>query len=302
MSMRKLTLISACVSAVLTTAAANAAVDLIAESTVSGAYQDYSVETSDPLESGIPGNKLGGMGSALAYAGCNSFVALPDRGPNALVYNAAVDNTTSYIPRFHALHLSLAPAADGAALPFVLTPFVTETTLLSSLTPLTYGDGKAYGLPSGKPALNSRHRSLYYFSGRSDNFDPKKPSTNPNNGRLDPEGIRVSNDGNSVFVTDEYGPFVYQFDRDSGRRIRSYSLPAKFAVTNLSPLGDTEITGNTVGRVANKGMEGLAITPDGKSLVGAMQSPAHSGWRHGCAVHAHREDRHPHGRRARICV
>jgi hypothetical protein len=76
-----------------------------------------------------------------------------------------------------------------------------------------------------------------------------------------------------VFVTDEYGPFVYQFDRDSGRRIRAYPLPAKFAASHLSPLGDTEISGNTSGRVANKGMEGLAITPDGRSLVGAMQSP-----------------------------
>ena len=271
--MRKLTLIASCVSAILTAGAAHAAVELIAESQVSGTYQDYSVETAGPLESGVPGNKLGGMGSALAYAGCNSFVALPDRGPNALVYNPAVDNTTSYIPRFHALHLSLAPAAAGSPLPYVLTPFVNETTLMSSLTPLYYSDGTAYGLPSGKPALNSRHRSLYYFTGRSDNFDPNKTSTNPNNGRLDPEGIRVSNDGNSVFVTDEYGPYIYQFDRDSGRRIRSFPLPAKFAVSKQFPVGDAEISGNTSGRVANKGMEGLAITPDGRYLVGAMQSP-----------------------------
>ena len=271
--MRKLTLIASCVSAILTAASAHAAVDLIAESQISGTYQDYSVETSGPLESGVPGNKLGGMGSAIAYAGCNSFVALPDRGPNALVYKPEIDNTTTYIPRFHALHLSLAPATAGSPLPYVLTPFVTETTLLSSLTPLYYGDGKAYGVPNGAPSLNSRHRALYYFSGRSDNFDPNKTSTHPNNGRLDPEGIRVSNDGNSVFVTDEYGPYVYQFDRDSGRRIRSYPLPAKFAVAKQAPVGDTEISGNTSGRVANKGMEGLAITPDGRYLVGAMQSP-----------------------------
>jgi hypothetical protein len=55
---------------------------------------------------------LGGMGSAIAYAGCNSFVGLPDRGPNAVDYGkAAIDNTTSYIPRFQAIHLALAPAA-----------------------------------------------------------------------------------------------------------------------------------------------------------------------------------------------
>jgi hypothetical protein len=271
--MRKTTLLPACISAILTTGAAHGAVELIATSNVSGSYQDYSVETAPPLESGVPGNRLGGIGSALAYAGCDSFVALPDRGPNATVYNPAVDNTTTYIPRFHALHLSLAPADEDAPLPYVLTPFVTETTLLSSLTPLYYGDGKAFGLPNGEPELNSRHRAPFYFSGRSDNFDPKNSSTNPNNGRLDPEGIRVSNDGRWVFITDEYGPYVYQFDRDSGRRVRAFSLPAKFAVKNQNPVGDTEISGNTSGRVANKGMEGLAITPDGKFLVGAMQSP-----------------------------
>src|SRR5262249_21343469 len=50
-------------------------------------------------------------------------------------------------------------------------------------------------------------------------------------------------------------------------------LPAKFFVPNLSPHVDFEIANNTSGRVTNKGMEGLAITPDGKTLVGAMQSP-----------------------------
>jgi hypothetical protein len=34
-----------------------------------------------------------------------------------------------------------------------------------------------------------------------------------------------------------------------------------------------EINGNTSGRVSNKGMEGLAITPDGRTLVGILQSP-----------------------------
>jgi len=43
-------------------------------------------------------------------------------------------------------------------------------------------------------------------------------------------------------------------------------------VTNQSPVGNDEITGNTIGRTANKGMEGLAITPDGNTLVGIMQN------------------------------
>ena len=35
------------------------------------------------LESGVPANLLGGMGSAITYASGNTFLALPDRGPNA---------------------------------------------------------------------------------------------------------------------------------------------------------------------------------------------------------------------------
>jgi hypothetical protein len=37
-------------------------------------------------------------------------------------------------------------------------------------------------------------------------------------------------------------------------------------------MGAVEIDNNTSGRVANKGMEGLAITPDGRTLVGIMQN------------------------------
>jgi hypothetical protein len=54
--------------------------------------------------------------------------------------------------------------------------------------------------------------------------------------------------------------------------VKSFQLPAYLYVSNLSPQGAVEISGNTSGRVANKGMEGLAITPDGKTLVGAMQA------------------------------
>jgi hypothetical protein len=111
-----------------------------------------------------------------------------------------------------------------------------------------------------------------YFTGRSDNFDPAKPSSNPNNGRLDMEAVRVANDGMSIFVSDEYGPYVYQFDRASGSRIASYALPANLAVRVLSASGHAEIAANASGRIANKGMEGLALTPDGKTLVGIMQA------------------------------
>ena len=252
--------------------AAQAEPTLIAIGSISGTYEDLAIETAAPLENGVPGNRLGGMGSGIAYAGGNTFLALPDRGPNAKMYNSAVDDTASYIVRFQTLNLSLAPSDPGSALPFTLTPMLVDTTLLSSPTPLVYGNGAAAGLPGGAPALNATDHT-HYFTGRSDNFDPTKLSTNPANARLDPEGIRVSNDGRHVYISDEYGPYVYEFDRRTGRRIRSFVIPDNLAVALLSAQGNTEINGNTSGRVANKGMEGLALTPDGKTLVGIMQAP-----------------------------
>jgi hypothetical protein len=136
--------------------------------------------------------------------------------------------------------------------------------------PLVYGSGEGIEIGSGVPPINNFFQ--HFFTGRSDNFDPDHNSGNHNDARLDPEGMRVSNDGLSVFISDEYGPYVYQFSRITGMRIRSFKLPDSFYVTDLQPVGSTEIADNTSGRVANKGMEGLAITPDGRSLVGIMQN------------------------------
>ena len=251
----------------LTAPTAHASVVLLANGVLSGTT-DLSGLTGT-LENGLPGNILGGLGSGLAYAGGNTFLALPDRGPNATPYNSAVDDTVSYISRFQTVSMSLTPSSAGSKLPFTLTPTLTGTTLLSSASPLIYGSGTAYGLPSGAPSQNTAGKN--YFTGRSDNFG-SGTSGNPADARFDPESIRVSNDGKSVFISDEYGPYVRQFDRATGTLIKTYTLPSNLDVANLSPQGAVEISGNTSGRVANKGMEGLALTPDGKTLVGILQA------------------------------
>ena len=83
----------------------------------------------------------------------------------------------------------------------------------------------------------------------------------------------MSNDGLRLYLSDEYGPHVYEFSRVTGERLRTFTLPAELAVATSSPQGDVEIASNGSGRLANKGMEGLAISPDGRTLFGAMQSP-----------------------------
>src|ERR1700729_1159660 len=257
----------------LAVASASAQVTLLAVGTLDqsrdGSWVDVSGLTYN-LENGVPANSLGGFWSAIAYAGGSTFLALPDRGPNAVEFDDAIDNTASYINRFHTVSMNLAPNTSGSGLPFNLTPNLRATTLLWSLTPLVYSSGSGLGVGSGVPPINNFF--LHFFTGRSDNFDPSHNSGDPNDARLDSEGMRLSNDGLSVFVSDEYGPYVYQFDRLLGLRLRSFQLPTDFFVTNLSPVGNPEIADNTVGRVANKGMEGLAITPDGRTLVGIVQN------------------------------
>jgi hypothetical protein len=248
-------------------APAQAGVTLIASGALNGT-SDLS-GLSGALENGVAANVLGGMGSGLAWAGGNTFLALPDRGPNASSYagGGAIDNTTSYIDRFQTITLNLTQSHSAGSFSYALSTALNQTTLLYSPNALNYGS--TVGLPSAVPVQNTAERN--YFTGRSDNFAAGN-SLAANNARLDPEGIRVANDGKSVYVSDEYGPYVRQFDRASGALIKTFALPANLAVNNLSSAGATEIAGNATGRVANKGMEGLAITPDGKTLVGFMQS------------------------------
>jgi hypothetical protein len=292
--------------------------DLIATASIPATYEDLDNQTAAPLENGVPGNRLGGLGSSIAYAGGDTFLMLPDRGPNAVEFAGSIDSTVSYINRFHTFNLRLLPASPSDAgvqdsnttpnpvsglkppfdvngLPFILTPTLRATTLLWSPTPLNYGRAGAFTddhsnpIGGGAPALNAFGHH-FYFTGRSDGFafDASKPavfpnlSNNPSNARLDPESIKVSNDGRFVFISDEYGPYVYEFVRATGERIRSFRLPDSFAVipntTTSSETGntgsDTQNVNNArlLGRVANKGAEGLAITPDGRTLAVALQS------------------------------
>jgi hypothetical protein len=166
--------------------------------------------------------------------------------------------------------MELNSSPNSLGLPFSLTPRMQATTLLWSRTALVYGTGSGLNVGSGVPPVNNAVQ--HFFTGRSDNFDSSKNSGNAANARFDSESIRVSNDGKSVFISDEYGPYIYQFDRSTGERIASFQLPDYFYVTTQSPVGATEISGNSSGRTANKGMEGLALTPDGETLVGIMQN------------------------------
>jgi hypothetical protein len=106
------------------------------------------------------------------------------------------------------------------------------------------------------------------FIGLDSAFDA---TNSPASRRLDCEGVRVGPQG-TFFVSDEYGPFLYEFGADGHRR-RALSVPDKFLIDHPG-IEDAELPpANSKGRQDNRGMEGLAISPDGSKLYGIMQSP-----------------------------
>ena len=182
---------------------------------------------------------LGGFGSGVAYTGHdNVFLAVNDRG----TFDGR--NDVSYLDRFHFFYMSVDPSA----------PFPNIKTVLL--------DTRFFADESGQS-----------FVGDSSAFDADPALTL----RLDPEGVSVSGKG-TFFISDEYGPYISEFDRQ-GQLLQRFGVPAKFLIAN--PQSSVDPDGNPLelypgvndaGRQANRGMEGLAITPDGSRLVGMLQN------------------------------
>ena len=189
-------------------------------------------------QAGVPSNCVpaaifGGFGSDLTYTGHdNVFVAAPDRGP----FDGLTD--VPYLDRVHFLHIT---TDVGAPFPNVRTTLL-DTRFL-------------------------RNESGLNFVGAAGTFDAGSGLSTL---RLDPEGIRVGSDG-TFYVSDEYGPYLFQFDWQ-GNLLHRIGVPSKFFISNPSGDPTAELTGNTSGRQANRGMEGLAISPDGRFLFGIMQN------------------------------
>lgn len=221
-----------------TRAALPAGVTLIGKGAISGSALDKSGLTGNICQAGAPANCVpkaifGGFGSDLTYTGHdNVFIAAPDRGP----FDGLTD--VPYLDRFHVLHIT----TDVGA------PFPNIRTVLLDTRLLTNEFGQTFEGAAGSFIQGNDLATL----------------------RLDPEGIRLSPHG-TFYVSDEYGPYVFEFNRQ-GNLMRRISIPAKFFISNPSDNPNTELTGNTSGRQANRGMEGLAISPDGSTLFGMMQN------------------------------
>ena len=94
---------------------------------------------------------------------------------------------------------------------------------------------------------------------------------------FDPEGMVINPLNGSVLVSDEYGPSLVEFDR-AGNLVRRFRVPPNLVPTVGGSPNYTQSV-PTSGREVNRGMEGLAISPDGKYAYGIMQNGViQDGW------------------------
>lgn len=98
--------------------------------------------------------------------------------------------------------------------------------------------------------------------------------TNALGNAFDPEGIVVNPKNGNLLVSDEYGPSLYEIDRNSGAVVKTYATPANLVPRNAASgiANYAADTGNNAGKRTNRGFEGLAVSPDGKYAFAILQS------------------------------
>lgn len=216
-----------------------------------GSALPYTVLDNTVANGAISGTAMeirnGGFGSA-AFKDPhhpNRFYTLTDRGPNADYTNAEGTKgkmfpVPSYVPRVGHFEIK----ADGSI------EKIAEILLKDTAGNTISGLPNPEGLGGTKEIPFDKNGEI--IADGLDEFG------------LDGEGLVVLKDG-SFWVSDEYGPHMVHFDQN-GKEIGRINPFTEDARTSIN------LPAEFANRWANRGMEGLAITPDEKTLVGIMQS------------------------------
>ncbi|MSU22952.1 MAG: hypothetical protein EXS32_03925 [Opitutus sp.] len=172
--------------------------------------------------------------------------------------------TTNYRPRRNRFTFSFKPDTNGSSKQDQLDLTLSETTLYTEAngTSFTSLDPSptASGTRAGFPALPQAASGLL---------------------SLDAEGLALLPDG-SFFVSDEYGPYLYRFSA-SGTLLGAIRPPEAL----IPKRGSTDSFSSDspganqphpsplqpiAGRDNNKGLEGLSVSADGRTLYALMQA------------------------------
>ena len=231
------------------------------------------------------GDTLGGFGSAMAmdlnswkknrdgsYTGTLHMV--PDRGWNT-------QGTVDYRGRVHRFDVTLRPFTGASTTAQDQLTMNYRGSILLHEAGNWPGQGRGPTDKDGTPTTG-----LDPLDVRPGFFGfPDLPVDGENHIAVDNEGIVLAGNG-TMWISDEYGPYVYHYDM-SGRLLGAISPPEAFIpmrldangqpVENFSanspPIGQSYDVGNPFsGRQNNQGFEGLAMSPDRQTLFVLLQS------------------------------
>jgi hypothetical protein len=183
----------------------------------------------------------GGYGSSMVQDPTDKavFYLLTDRGPNVAeaATNSIMIATPDFVPQIGKFRLK------------------GDSLTLESVILLKNSNGvNLNGLPNPAGAGATGENP----------FDINNKPLSTSVDGLDSEGMAMAKDG-SFWISDEYGPHLIHFDK-TGKTIEKIN---PFTTGRKLPLVLAK-------RRPNRGMEGLTITPDGKTLVGIMQFPLYN--------------------------
>lgn len=240
--MRQLRFARHALPALLAFAALSAGAQTLASfATVPGEAVDLS-----PLNGRQPGanvNRLGGFFSDLSYDRFEDvFYGVADRGPGG--------GYISYDTRVQKFKLTIDP----------LTGAASNLQMLGTIL---------FHLPASA-AVNGIAGPVS-FNGIDPTLDPLNGNKQVLGRAHDPEGFVVAPSGH-FYVSDEYGPSIYEFGAD-GTFLRAFVQPSNVLPYLGGSIEFSAFDTVTAGRIANRGYEGLAISPDGKRLYAMLQDP-----------------------------
>ena|GEM_PF-3427756 len=185
--------------------------------------------------------RTGDAANGFTFSG--ALYGLPDRGFG--------DGAQNYLPRIQKFDFSIKPFFGAGPVAQNQIVFTNVSTLLFS----TMSGANFTGFDANDATVTTHPQSMAGSLG---------------GGRrsIDPEGLVLRASDGGYYVSDEYGPFIYRFD-SFGRLQQTIKPPASI----VPKPSFTAASAPASGRFNNRGLEGLSLTPDGKRLVAALQSP-----------------------------
>jgi hypothetical protein len=208
-----------------------------------GSFQNELLPGSIKDDRGV---KLGSIGSGLFPAGDGEYWMVTDRGPNPEVVD---DVRTFVVPTFDPTLVRV--NVHGASIQVVESIPITNAVG----KPVTGMPNRAFGEESPPLAADARTVLPYNING------------------LDPEGIVRTTDGH-FWIAEEYAPSILELDAEG--HILTRHLPEGLEEVYRSAGVIYPVKGSLPSalqyRKSNRGLEDLALLPDGKTIVAGLQS------------------------------